>query len=1772
MASVTWAGFARRFVHASAVSAVILLAQTVSAQNFLANKKFAPTTIGPNAQAVLTFDLFNGSASTLAATLTDKLPTTAPAGQLWYDSTDLPAVTGTGCTTGTWSFTDLISGTRYQTATFTSATVPNQPIPAETSPDCKVSIPVHSGVVSADTNLINMVPGANAVASGTAGSFQSQDFSATLQVRAPVNVNLSKAFSPTSVPAGGLATLTIKVVNPSSAFPLTNVALTDSLPPGLIVSSGPTFSGCGAAVSAGTTTQIAVNSATIAAGGTCTITAVVQAPSGADATLTNTIAAGNVTSSESSTNASPATATLGVVNSITMTKAFRAGTTSRTNDTPAPSGFSNGTTTVQVNQPVLMRVHFYNPTNAALTGGSLTDLLPNNVVPVGSVVTGTCGGSPAMTSAPIGSQTQSTITPITVPAAVLTNPSTTGTCYIEIYVKPTAVFALNTNSISSSNVTFAGGISPTNPTSANLGATTTGGGPGGVGALGVDKRFSRDGTPFDTQTGTGAPLSVQKGERFWMKVSVWNRTYDQGYTGGTVTDTLPLNVKAVLPLNIRLLQNPPSSNSTVNGGCGDGVGGGNIGTVTVTPIAGQDVVTYTGFDVRNGSGANTGAQAGCFYSIQLESLTSGDYINTIAATNVITTEGATNPAAVSARVAVLSDLDASKFFDPSVISQGGKTRLYLRFSNKAATPITGLAVTDPLPSSGAFGTLTVATPANVTTTCGGTVTATPGTTSVSISGGTVPANGGSAATPGLCQVEVDVQQTGGSSTSSTITNTIPVNAISNDQNQSNPLPITASLDTRPMGIAVVKFFDASDAQGGAPVKLTVKVSSTSSPASQWPQDQIALTDNFPAGMVVAPTPGVTTTCRKAGVADGTASPALSATPADVVATPGASSFSISGFRFRGTNAAPISQVPDNECAVEVFVIATTTGNKTNTIPIGAITSASGTSNTSATQATLTALPNTQLLKSFNPTSVSVGQTSVLALQINNVNTSPQTDFGLTDNLPAGMTIVGAASTTCGDGVVTAILGGTSVSITGGDVAANAVCVITVPVLLANSGSYVNNASNITADAVINTTGVTATVVAITPPTVSKAFAPTLIQNGSPSTLTITLNNADTTTALSNVSLTDNLPAGIVVFSTPASSNSCGGTFAPVAANTVLTLTGGGIVAGGSCQLTVQVTGAVPGQYTNTIPAGGLTSDQGNNVNPATAILEIGGPALLSTTKSGSATGVNGGTATYTVTFTNSTSFAVPVAIADPLGAYSAFAWTCSGSNVSCPTAAGVGAIAATLTMPANSTLTYIVNATLPQTGTSVSNTSTIGIAPGNPAYTEAPGELGDNTATATTTMSRSSVLSITKTDGVTQVTAGLTTTYTVVISNAGPSQAVGALARDIPGTGLTLQSVTCSAASNGAMCPVSGVTIANLTGTGIAIDLPATGTMTFSIVALINPGATGNVVNTATVTHPDSNGGVPLPATDTDTILVVPGLQIQKTDGVSTVIAGNTTTYTISVTNGGPSSILGALVKDIPGSGLTLQSVSCGSASGGAVCPASGNVTVLALTGAGISIDLPVSVTPPAAAVPSGMVFTVVAAIDPAQTADVTNTASITQPGGQPITSVDTDTVTQSADVSVTKVALTPQIIAGTPGLFRITVRNIGPSSLTGVMVQDTLPAQMLADLVTCSNVSGGAVCPAVGLVTPAALTGAGISVDLPAGATLSFDVTVHTLVSGTFVNLASVAHPNDSTPGPESNQSTATLLVVVAEVPTLSTWALLALALMMLLLGVSGRATQRRA
>ncbi|MDA1178081.1 MAG: hypothetical protein O2931_04705, partial [Planctomycetota bacterium] len=70
----------------------------------------------------------------------------------------------------------------------------------------------------------------------------------------------------------------------------------------------------------------------------------------------------------------------------------------------------------------------------------------------------------------------------------------------------------------------------------------------------------------------------------------------------------------------------------------------------------------------------------------------------------------------------------------------------------------------------------------------------------------------------------------------------------------------------------------------------------------------------------------------------------------------------------------------------------------------------------------------------------------------------------------------------------------------------------------------------------------------------------------------------------------------------------------------------------------------------------------------------------------------------------------------------------------------------------------------------------------------------NNSATDTDTLTPRVDLSITKTNGVTQVTAGQSTTYTIVVSNAGPSSVTGATVVDTFPTGLTNVTFTRSAA------------------------------------------------------------------------------------------------------------------------------------------------------------------------------------------------------------------------------------------------------------------------------------------------------------------------------------------------------------------------------------------
>ncbi len=120
---------------------------------------------------------------------------------------------------------------------------------------------------------------------------------------------------------------------------------------------------------------------------------------------------------------------------------------------------------------------------------------------------------------------------------------------------------------------------------------------------------------------------------------------------------------------------------------------------------------------------------------------------------------------------------------------------------------------------------------------------------------------------------------------------------------------------------------------------------------------------------------------------------------------------------------------------------------------------------------------------------------------------------------------------------------------------------------------------------------------------------------------------------------------------------------------------------------------------------------------------------------------------------------------------------------------------------------------------------------------------GSNYASASTTdedvtLVGSTDLQVVKTNPTATLVSGATTNYTLTVTNLGTFAADGAVITDTPSVGLSLQSVTCGSEAGGAICPVGPLTIAALTGAGIAIPtLPVNGSVVFTVNALVT--ATG---------------------------------------------------------------------------------------------------------------------------------------------------------------------------------------------------------------------------------------------------------------------------------------------------------------------------------------------
>jgi uncharacterized repeat protein (TIGR01451 family) len=280
----------------------------------------------------------------------------------------------------------------------------------------------------------------------------------------------------------------------------------------------------------------------------------------------------------------------------------------------------------------------------------------------------------------------------------------------------------------------------------------------------------------------------------------------------------------------------------------------------------------------------------------------------------------------------------------------------------------------------------------------------------------------------------------------------------------------------------------------------------------------------------------------------------------------------------------------------------------------------------------------------------------------------------------------------------------------------------------------------------------------------------------------------------------------------------------------------------------------------------LTNPDGQNVVGTGCInVNISGglTADLSITKTdGQTTEVPGTPITYTIVASNAgPSTATGATVADTLpAAITGATWTCVGAGGGTCTASGSGNINDTVNLPSGGSVTYTLTGTI---GASVTGTLS------NTATVTAPGSVtdptpGNNSATDTDTLTPQADLSITKTDGQPTAVPGAPVTYTIVASNAGPSNATGATVADTLPAAITGATWTCVGAGGGT-CTANGS--GNINDT---VNLPPGGSVTYTLTGTISSSATGTLSNTATVAAP---GGVtdPTPgnnsATDTDTLV-----------------------------------------------------------------------------------------------------------------------------------------------------------------------------------------------------------------------------------------------------------------------------------------------------------------
>ncbi|MCP4903300.1 MAG: hypothetical protein GY906_40580, partial [bacterium] len=357
----------------------------------------------------------------------------------------------------------------------------------------------------------------------------------------------------------------------------------------------------------------------------------------------------------------------------------------------------------------------------------------------------------------------------------------------------------------------------------------------------------------------------------------------------------------------------------------------------------------------------------------------------------------------------------SKVFAPNPVPFNGTSVLTFTIDNTGSVlDATALDFTDNFPAG-----MTIATPSNAGSTCtGGTVIAVAGSGVVSYSGGTVAAST-------VCTVVVDV--IGGAV--GDLVNTC--GDLTSSSGNSGPATDTLTVVEVPI---FSKVFAPDQVALDGISTLTFTIDNSGGVIDATALD---FTDTFPFGIYVATPSNAATTC----------------TGGTLTATPDSDTVSYTG----GTVAAGAT------CTVTVDVVGGQSGDLDNVS--GDLTSSLGNSGP-ATDTLTVYLPPT-FTKEFDVEFMGVGEIATITFTIDNTGSAVDaTGLDFTDTFPAGMEVAAVPNpfTSCAGGAITAPAGATSISFTGGTVAAGSTCIVQIDITITASGRYVNTTEDLTSSA------------------------------------------------------------------------------------------------------------------------------------------------------------------------------------------------------------------------------------------------------------------------------------------------------------------------------------------------------------------------------------------------------------------------------------------------------------------------------------------------------------------------------------------------------------------------------------------------------------------------------------------------------------------------------------------------------------------------------------